>query len=69
VLRGEWAAMLEREGVSPVCAAPTSADGEHPPCPACGHAAALVDGACADCGLQLDDGPPRGGSCGPGGCR
>jgi hypothetical protein len=24
-----------------------------PPCPACGHAAALVDGACAECGLQL----------------
>ena len=27
-------------------------DGELP-CPACGHAAALVDGACADCGLHL----------------
>ena len=24
-----------------------------PPCPACGHAAALVEGACAECGLQL----------------
>jgi hypothetical protein len=24
-----------------------------PPCPACGHAAPLVEGACAECGLQL----------------
>jgi hypothetical protein len=24
-----------------------------PPCPACGTAAPLVDGACSDCGLQL----------------
>lgn len=29
-------------------------DGEdEPPCPACGTAAPLVDGACSDCGLQL----------------
>jgi len=27
-------------------------DGE-PPCPACGTAAPLVDGACSDCGLVL----------------
>ena len=27
-------------------------DGE-PPCPACGTAAPLVDGACSDCGLNL----------------
>lgn len=26
---------------------------EEPPCPACGTAAPLVDGACSDCGLQL----------------
>lgn len=51
VLRGEWERMLAREGVAPVCAAP-SADGE-PPCPACGTAAPLVRGACSDCGLQL----------------
>jgi hypothetical protein len=28
-------------------------DGEYPPCPACGTAAALVDGNCSDCGLML----------------
>ena len=26
-----------------------------PPCPACGTAAPLVEGACSDCGLQLDN--------------
>jgi predicted amidophosphoribosyltransferase len=27
---------------------------DDPPCPACGTAAPLVDGACSDCGLQLE---------------
>ena len=34
-------------------AAPVEAAGD-PPCPACGTAAPLVEGACSDCGLQLD---------------
>ncbi len=51
VLRGEWAAMLAREGNAPVCATPAETD--EPPCPACGTAAPLVKGACSDCGLQL----------------
>lgn len=34
-------------------AAPIEPAGE-PPCPACGTAAPLVEGACSDCGLQLD---------------
>jgi hypothetical protein len=53
-MRGEWAAMLAREGNAPVCAAAPAADSEDPPCPACGTAAPLVDGACSDCGLQLE---------------
>jgi hypothetical protein len=46
--------MVEQEGTvgSLVDVTPT-ADGELP-CPACGHVGALVDGACADCGLQLE---------------
>lgn len=44
--------MLEREGTTPVVCQ-VDPDGEHPPCPACGTAAALVRGACSDCGLQL----------------
>jgi predicted nucleic acid-binding Zn ribbon protein len=47
--------MLAREGVDPVAVAmPEVADGEHLPCPACGTAAPLVEGACSDCGLQLE---------------
>lgn len=53
LLREEWHEGLEREGLTPLeVVAP--ADTEHPPCPACGTAAALVDGACSDCGLQLE---------------
>ncbi len=59
--------MLAREGVSPACDAPSAATGEHLPCPACGTAAPLVDGACSDCGLQLDVAAPTGGKCGCGG--
>lgn len=45
--------MLAREGVQPVqCAIDPNAD--DPPCPACGTAAPLVNGACSDCGLQLE---------------
>ena len=47
ILRGDWRAMLEREG-----AAPVDLSGEA--CPACGCREALVAGACADCGLQLE---------------
>jgi hypothetical protein len=46
---------LEREGVR--AAAPMgveAAEGEEPPCPACGTAAPLVEGCCSDCGLQLE---------------
>ena len=71
VLRSEWQAALEREGVAPV-AVELDASGEHLPCPACGTAAPLVDGCCSDCGLQLDDAPAAGcgkPSCGTGGCR
>jgi hypothetical protein len=52
-MRGDWRDGLAREGLRPVEIA-MSDDAEHPPCPACGTAAALVDGACSDCGLQLE---------------
>jgi hypothetical protein len=52
----EFAQALAEEGLGqplmPLSAEPEG-DGE-PPCPACGHAAPLVDGACAGCGLQLE---------------
>jgi hypothetical protein len=54
-LRSDWRNHLEREGLAPVeLPAETDAESEHLPCPACGIAAPLVDGACSDCGLQLE---------------
>ena len=56
VLRGDWQNALAREGLAPaVMAAPIDEDSDaEPPCPACGHAGALVEGACADCGLVVE---------------
>ena len=53
LLQSRWNALLEREGVD-LEAGDAPVDGEHPPCPACGTAAPLVEGACSDCGLQLE---------------
>ena len=56
LLQERWWQLLEREGTfeGVAGAAKEVAEGEHPPCPACGTAAPLVDGACSDCGLHLE---------------
>ena len=56
ILGAEWRQMAEREGTfDPADSKPLEADEEgEMPCPACGTAAPLVDGACSDCGLQLE---------------
>jgi hypothetical protein len=60
LLEDRWQGLLAREGTIDDSAAPArppaaaDAEGEHPPCPACGTAAPLVSGACSDCGLQLE---------------
>ncbi len=51
LVHGDWNAALEAEGFRGI-ELDTSKD--EPPCPACGTAAPLVEGACGDCGLQLD---------------
>lgn len=51
LLESRWQDMLAREGT--IDLAGRTGEGEHEPCPACGTAAALVEGACSDCGLQL----------------
>jgi hypothetical protein len=55
ILQERWLASIQREGLvsqpQPLLTEPQ--EGE-PPCPACGTAAPLVDGACSDCGLQLE---------------
>jgi hypothetical protein len=50
-MRTDWIDSVRREGLEPVTAVP--GEGDEPPCPACGTAAPLVDGACSDCGLVL----------------
>ena len=58
LFRDEWLQAVQREGTAeqlvklglPAVVDPNA----EPPCPACGTAAPLVDGACSDCGLQLD---------------
>jgi hypothetical protein len=52
LLRNRWKSMVEAEGVQLV-EAKVPEDGD-PPCPACGTAAPLVEGACSDCGLVLE---------------
>jgi hypothetical protein len=57
LMQAEWLEALKREGTvteASLVALKTPAEGEEPPCPACGFAGALKDGACADCGLQLE---------------
>lgn len=52
----EWHDMLSREGTGgPAVPIGVEVDDEEElPCPACGTRAALVEGACTDCGLQLE---------------
>ncbi len=54
LLNREWIEMVQREGtVEQLGSSSPNEEGELP-CPACGTAAALVSGACSDCGLVLE---------------
>lgn len=58
VMRGEWLEAVRREGtveaLVPLGVGDAGEAGGEPPCPACGFVGALVEGACGDCGLQLE---------------
>ena len=60
VYRNKWHSELERQGLSPIAieaamnAAASADDDADLPCPACGTAAPLIEGACSDCGLVLE---------------
>lgn len=55
ILRERWLAQVESLGVNTTTGPLPQLDGDgDPPCPACGTAAPLVEGACSDCGLQLE---------------
>ncbi len=63
LFRDEWLQAVLREGTVEEgrLLVPMKVEGAvldpaaDPPCPACGTAAPLVEGACSDCGLQLDN--------------
>ncbi len=46
--------MVRQEGTVEAMVDVTPTEEGELPCPACGTAAPLVDGACSDCGLQLE---------------
>ncbi len=58
LLQRQWREAAAQEGtvdeelLEKLRAGPSA--GGDPPCPACGTAAPLVNGACSDCGLQLE---------------
>lgn len=55
LVQDRWRELALREGtVSEGHAAVARPGADEPACPACGTAAPLVAGACADCGLQLE---------------
>jgi len=53
MMHARWQSLLDQEGTLPDRTAP-SAESQDPPCPACGTAAPLQEGACTGCGLQLE---------------
>ena len=53
MMHARWQSLLDQEGTLPEQNAP-AAECEDPPCPACGTAAPLQEGACTGCGLQLE---------------
>ena len=54
-LKDQWHERAAVEGLVQLSGPPQELkEGEEPPCPACGTAAPLKDGACSDCGLQLE---------------
>ncbi len=50
----QWNAAAQSEGLAQVAPKNTGEPTGELACPACGTAAPLVEGACSDCGLQLE---------------
>ena len=53
LMHARWQRLLDQEGTLPSQTV-VSEECEDPPCPACGTAAPLQEGACTGCGLQLE---------------
>ncbi len=50
----EWIDMVQQEGTVQAMGPATVSENGELPCPACGTAEPLVEGACSDCGLVLE---------------
>lgn len=53
-MQSEWIEMVRAEGTVTQAQVVEVGEDEDLPCPACGTAAPLVEGACSDCGLVLE---------------
>lgn len=53
MMHARWQSLLDQEGTV-TGDGPALADGDDPPCPACGTSGPLENGACKGCGLQLE---------------
>ncbi|MBN2575582.1 MAG: hypothetical protein JXP73_13540 [Deltaproteobacteria bacterium] len=53
MMHARWQNLLDQEGTLPETTC-SSTEGDDPPCPACGAPGPLENGACRECGLQLE---------------
>ena len=56
MMHARWQSLLDQEGTltDETTALADGQEPEEPPCPACGTKTPLKDGACPECGLQLE---------------
>jgi hypothetical protein len=53
MMHARWQSLLDQEGTLAEVGS-GAAEGDDPPCPACGAPGPLAGGACKECGLQLE---------------
>ena len=53
MMHARWQSLLDQEGTLAEVGG-GAAEGDDPPCPACGAPGPLAGGACKECGLQLE---------------
>ena len=53
-MQQEWIELVQAEGTVNGATMVEVGEDDELPCPACGTAAPLVEGACSDCGLMLE---------------
>ncbi len=54
MMQARWRNLLDQEGTVAETSAGLASECDDPPCPACGAPGPLENGACRECGLQLE---------------